>query len=478
MKARIFSFSALVALLAMIVFTAMPVRAESVDDKIKAVEEELARLKAEQEQVKNEQMALKKQATEAAAALPTFSYRAGSGILMEAADKSWSLRFLNRFHYWLLFRDGEADTRGGLGELFARRIRPTFFYCVNNCFYETEVSFDLDSTDAVSLQRAATFIHFEQINPWLPTFYFGIDSPTAWARRRSSSSGAQLDYDILSRSNGFNTGSQGWNYALLWEDKPLAGIGAIEWFTIAVGAGPGAAGDGGFVFSDRKDYVTSIAISPFSQLKNKWLRGLELSSGVWFCNFDNNVGGEKQNCDDAPIRETDGPERATIWDANVDNTGTGDGTHHFIQNGLRWRIGPYQLLANIGFQRYEGSSIRHRNWFIGHELYVWSPKGFLTGSASTPGSILLGTHFERSDGRCGNGACENDGQYNDNHMTMNSVGLYYFIQRGIRVGVHWNHYRAPNITSDVQEELSIRDVGVPGRGGSWDNVFVVFGWEF
>jgi len=41
---------------------------------------------------------------------------------------------------------------------------------------------------------------------------------------------------------------------------------------------------------------------------------------------------------------------------------------------------------------------RAHDFMIGHDLFMWSPKGFLTGSANTPGSILVGTHFER-DGR-------------------------------------------------------------------------------
>ena len=40
---------------------------------------------------------------------------------------------------------------------------------------------------------------------------------------------------------------------------------------------------------------------------------------------------------------------------------------------------------------------RGHDFLIGHDLYLWSPKGFLTGSANTPGSILVGTHFERTD---------------------------------------------------------------------------------
>jgi hypothetical protein len=55
-----------------------------------------------------------------------------------------------------------------------------------------------------------------------------------------------------------------------------------------------------------------------------------------------------------------------------------------------------------GFQRYGDSGAttgrKTGNMFlIGHELFLWSPRGFLTGSANTVGSILVGTHFERTD---------------------------------------------------------------------------------
>ncbi|HZA54263.1 MAG TPA: hypothetical protein VE616_08445 [Candidatus Udaeobacter sp.] len=447
-------------------------------ERIRQLEDVQKNNAQELDRLKGQQLELKKQATEAAAALPTFSYRPGSGILMESADKSWSIRLHNRIHYWLMFRQGDANAdteREGLGELFARRIRPTFFYCVNNCLYEMEASLDLDSEDAVALQRATAYIHLEQLNVWLPTFYFGIDSPTTWNRRRSSSSGAQLDYDILSRSLG-NTFSQGWNYALLWQDKPLDWIGIpgqIEWFTIAVGSGPGNGSDGRFIHSDKKSYITSLGISPFSRLKNKWLSGLELSWGAWFCQFDTNAT-ENGACDDARMRETDGFTKAVLWDANVPDE---NALHRLHGASLRWRIGAYQLLGTLHFF-HPDASIRHRNWYIGHELYVWSPKGFLTGSASTPGSVMIGTHFERSDGQCSPALCDNDGEFTNNHVTLASAHISYWIQRGLRVGVHWNHYDAKKIPASVQEDLDIRSTGVPGRGGDWDNVMVIFGWEF
>src|SRR4029077_14497842 len=79
------------ALTALLV-AAMPAQAQNVDQGIQALEQELERLKSEQAQVKTEQMEMRKQALEAAAALPNFSYRPGGGMLIEAADKSWSFR--------------------------------------------------------------------------------------------------------------------------------------------------------------------------------------------------------------------------------------------------------------------------------------------------------------------------------------------------------------------------------------------------
>src|SRR3989304_1841975 len=72
--------------------------AGEVEDRIRKLEanqqanaEELARLKGEQ-------MELKKEATAAAAALPTFEYRPGRGLTIKAADRSWSLNKTYELH--------------------------------------------------------------------------------------------------------------------------------------------------------------------------------------------------------------------------------------------------------------------------------------------------------------------------------------------------------------------------------------------
>src|SRR5262245_61811699 len=81
-------------------FVSAAAKAQTVDDKIKALEEELLSLKSQQ-------MELKKEATAAAAALPSFSYRPGNGVDMTAADKSWGLRFTIEAHLRTLFESGQ-----------------------------------------------------------------------------------------------------------------------------------------------------------------------------------------------------------------------------------------------------------------------------------------------------------------------------------------------------------------------------------
>src|ERR1700752_3097387 len=90
------------ALLSAALFAAAPASAQNLDDKIKAMEQELT-------QLKEQQVELKKEATAAAAALPNFSYRPGGGMNIEAADKAWSFRVSVEAHFRLLFESGKVS---------------------------------------------------------------------------------------------------------------------------------------------------------------------------------------------------------------------------------------------------------------------------------------------------------------------------------------------------------------------------------
>ena len=144
MKNRFPAITAWGFMLVALVFAAAPARSDDVDQRIQALEEELTKLKSEQAQVKSEQIEMRKEATAAAAALPNFSYRPGNGMLVEAADKSWSFRATMESHIRLLFESGLSEAGRETGGVMGRRFRPFFNYCLNDCLYEVEVGLDLD----------------------------------------------------------------------------------------------------------------------------------------------------------------------------------------------------------------------------------------------------------------------------------------------------------------------------------------------
>src|SRR5688572_6725881 len=273
------------ALLSAVLFAAAPASAQSVDDKIKTLEQELT-------QLKTQQIELKKEATAAAAALPTFEYRPGNGLEIEAADKAWGIRFTLESHFRMNFESGRDQVGRTQGELMGRRFRPGFIYCINNCLWELEATLDLDGwgtgtgknatgTDFGSiLQRGALQFHAEDLHPWLPTVQLGMEVQNAHggslARQGSGAVGAQAEYDLHTRNDGFNTGRAGQGIVLNWDDRSLAGIfipGRIGKFQL--GMSSIAEGDDGLQsFTDRKDFNAYLSIQPFSQLKSKWLRGM------------------------------------------------------------------------------------------------------------------------------------------------------------------------------------------------------------
>jgi hypothetical protein len=106
------------------------------------------------------------------------------------------------------------------------------------------------------LQRGAVNFHAENLNPFLPTVQFGMEVQNAFgsslARQGSGSVGAQAEYDLVSRNNGFNTGRAGQGVVLNWDDRSLSGIGIpgrIGKFQLSM-ASIGEADDGLSSFKD------------------------------------------------------------------------------------------------------------------------------------------------------------------------------------------------------------------------------------
>jgi hypothetical protein len=310
------------------------------------------------------------------------------------------------------------------------------------------------------------------------------------ARQGSGAVGAQAEYDLHTRNNGFNTGRAGQGVVLNWDDKSLEWLGIPGRFRrIQASMAAIAEGDDGLSsFTDRKDFNAYVSISPFSALKNKWLTGLTLEYGMWFCNVDDRA--IENGCERYRIQDHGDGGRQTLFDTGADSIG--EGLHRAHGPGVVWSIGPYTLRAMGHFQRSEdkGNPGRKKgnSFLIGHDIFLWSPKGFLTGSPSTTGSILFGTHFERVDMSCGFSGCAVGGAFSRNRILLREWDLWYFVAPRMSIGTSFLWYDASNLRHTRNQ--AAHNLGIcsssriaagncrPGIGGDWWDVHLNWRYQF
>jgi hypothetical protein len=480
------------SMLAAFVLAAGTARAQSVDEKIQSLEAELT-------QLKEQQIELKKEATAAAAAMPSFSYRPGNGLLIEAADKAWSFRTSMEGHMRMYFLDGRAHAGRTSGEIMGRRFRPEFYYCINNCLYEIETKLDLDGFGTGNaknatgtgvgsiLQRGAFHFHAENLNPFMPTVSLGMDISTSAAatlsRQGSSAIGAQSEFDMWSREVGPNTGRAGNGVTLTWNNRSLSGIGIPGRIgRFQVGRATISEGDDGLSsFKNNPGYNVYGNIQPFSATKNKWLRGLLVETGFWSCRMD--LDANSNGCDRLRIRDHGAPARQALVDTGANSVG--EGRYHTLQHGLTWTVGPYRLRGVYGYvakmnKVNTGAGAGASGWLIGHDLYVWSPKGFLTGSPNIPGSILMGTAFQRNDVDCGSNlrfeggtsSCTAaSGGHRTRRILLREWGLFYFLTPRQSIGGHVLWYDASSKIGATPR----RNLGA-NSSGEW--IDAMLDWRF
>lgn len=492
MKAKSIFFSALIASLAF-VFAVPVLRAESVDEKIKAIEQELMQLRAEQEQVKEEQIELKKLATEAAAALPGFSYRPRSGLTITAADKSWAFNISSQFHLRMYNHTDGNDSHGAQsGKLFGRRITFMTNYCWSDCFYDFDLQIDMDQNNIpLELQRAQIQIHFEQFNPFLPTLRFGLDAAANKAHFVSSSSSARWERNTLNDDSSVLATGSHQGIGLVWDQVPIGpGTFGLEGHLVTGRLG---AGDSQTTNSDLMSFHGYFGARPFANIKNKWLSGLDYRFELALDPIDDrggvaaDLGGVGNGTYRRQRLRTDERiGRFAIIDTG--NNAVGGGLHHFIQHGLQHRVGPYTISALMAWSKWAGENDAFRGvnaffWAVNHELYLWSPKGIFTGSSSTPGSVLFGWSFSRADMDCGVGSdcAPGAGAFRQAFLLQRELNLWYTVVNGLRLGIQHNWWTSSNTPTSVQRAVNCSNntnAGNIGKSCDWHtiNLTAAYNW--
>ena len=277
-----------------------------------------------------------------------------------------------------------------------------------------------------------------------------------------------------------------------WDDRSLSGIGIpgrIGRYQFAM-ASIGEGDDNLSSFTDRKDFNTYISVFPFSQLKNKWIQGLMFEFGAWFCNVDQRASSPiallttvaigcafkttatragRRSLTPAPTPAVRAcllflcPASPGAW---VPIGSVPSAVSRKIMMGI---LSPARV-PNLAGKK------RGRDFLIGHDLFLWSPKGWLTGSVNTPGSVYVGTSFQRTDVSCDVPRCPTTGsgigtlaQFHRGTYIIREWDLWYFLAPRMSIGGGIQWYNASNLTTTVQRNLGVRHNGRVGGGGEWIN---------
>jgi hypothetical protein len=473
---------------------------KELDAQIKALEKEVAKiepLKDQLEKLKDQQLELKKEATAAAAEMPTFQYRPGRGLTIAAADKSWSFNTTYRINMYIynqigqkpnfLNDEGEQAFSGTYGEIFPRRNRLYMNYCWYDCFYAFEYSIDGETSPRqASVRDNEFYVHFDQWNPYLPYFSVGLRRGAGRTHiSRSSDNDGKVEHSII--LDGFAWGGDGSHAGagLGWEGVDI-GPGEMDLFLNYASSRQGTHQE--FVNDNRKGFMGFWGVRPFANLKSKWISGFEVGVGYQAHSQDSpfNAGGPFGG-NEIRVRNVERRGRQDLFRPEAigpEDQNHGGGFSWVAIPGVKWVIGPYFFRAVWLKTQYEGRDDNQRGlegkgWTIDHQLMLWSPKGFFTGSQTTPGTVQVSFGFERGDMTCGLGcdASPGTGSFHSNTVLNREAALWYWVQPSLGVGVWWHYWTANNTPVNSQVALGCKDNiddAIAGKGAgrkcSWHSV--------
>lgn len=402
------------------------------------------------------------------------------------------------------------------GRMQPRRNRLYMNFCWTDCFYEINLSLDGENSVRTAQFRDTRFkVHFEQYSPYLPTLHFGVRAGTKIYMGRSSSSGFKAEHNFACRAATTCTGS-GSQIGLQWEDVPLGSLpGTLDFHAQYAGIAVGESHDFNRA-TDRKGFSTWVGLRPFRRTKSKYLKNLRLGFGYHMNNIDKRAAraANDDNADSEPneirLRTHEDRGRVTLFRAR-DIAG---GNMQFFSPGIRHQIGPWfframwarvtfedkgNLAGDDTFDDEDNKGVRITGWEVTNGLWLWSPKGFLTGSSRRPGSVQLGWTFERADAKCGTGrrtssgrGCieggnSDGGDKNQMHLLNRELTLWYNLHARTRIGLIWNWWKSSSTPVDTQVAIGCKarsntvtanrgsESGEgPGRDCDWHTVTLAF----
>ena len=389
-------FASALVLMAVMVLAASPVQASDVDARIQALERELVQLKQNQEAANESGLA-------AEAKGPSFTYAAGKGLTIAAADNNWSITFGQRLQIYtsLYLTNDEPENGFQNGVIRVRRFRPNIDVTSQQGFYEVKWTFNGNTGVAFD---GDVYLHFEKMNPFLPTVAYGYNP--SFSGNRNQSYGRTEDSPFIN-ALGMG-GSQDGSVVLAWKKLPAMGISKINHLELAMGLddqdeygrSPGHKTDG-------RSMALALGIQPLA--KAKGMGGFDVSGLKYAFAYET-----MKDLTEGPgnIYGPTTQDRINLisakkyGDMNKDKTAkTGQvlGDHTYMFHGLSWSpLKWFGLAAHLA--TYEGDAndgpdldIKASEVRLAARIWLWGPKSGMMGGSKKEGGIYVSPMYSVTD---------------------------------------------------------------------------------
>ena len=447
---KLFGAASAVAMVGLFVVAA-PAGVAGTDERIKALETELQQLKADQQRAEKEQSQVRADALAAKMKMPSIRYRNGRGLTFRAADRSWQFTMGAKVQAQMgFFPDRGDDSDLAQGGMALRHMENDTYFRLHNGLYEFGLTADFGGgREAASVKSERFRINLNNWSPYYPKICVlllcnGTQSPH---NRVSSSGGATLER-APAFDNRFSTfGGKG--VGLNWERVPVGNM-RVDRFSLSYLSNGSMSNDNYYDFEQRsnlKGFLVGTIVKPFAKHKDMYAKGLRV--GFTFVN-------ELAENTRMRVRTRNRFNRETVFDIPAVS-----GKYTYVEPWIDWSGGPWHLGYTWG--RHTGENKGDTDAVITTNtietgVYVWGPKGFLSGSRNG-GWRLTYTHNRTEMDK---GGFANPGEVRGNRYTENILMLRWYQQRNITYSLEYQNNHV-NRLDNANQNIGVDDAAEGGR---------------
>jgi outer membrane murein-binding lipoprotein Lpp len=447
---KLFGAAGAVAMAGLLVVAA-PAGAASTDERIKALEAELQQLKTDQQRVEKDQSQMQSDALAAKMKMPSIRYRNGRGLTFRGADRSWQFTMGAKVQAQMaLFPDRGDDSELAQGGMALRHMENDTYFRLLNGLYEFGLTADFSGgRQAASVKSERFRINLNNFSPYYPKICVlllcnGTQSPH---NRVSSSGGATLER-APAFDNRFSTfGGKG--VGLTWERVPVGNM-RVDRLSLSYQSNGSMSNDNYYDFEQRsglKGFLVGAIVKPFAKHKDMYAKGLRV--GFTFVN-------ELAENTRMRVRTRNRFARETVFDIRAVSGG-----YTYVEPWIDWSGGPWHLGYTWG--RHDGENKGGADAVINTNtietgVYVWGPKGFLSGSRNG-GWRLTYTH-NRTD--MDKGGFAGTGKVRENRYTENILMLRWYQRSNIAYSIEYQNNHV-NRLDKANPDIGVDDAAAGGR---------------